>query len=124
MTTTQLAELFKDKAFPYTGLPSKIISDRDTRLTSHLAKEICQQLDVEQNISTAYHPQTDGQSEKTNQHVETALRIFTNYQQDDWAQWLPIVQYMINSRISETTKYAPYELWMGYCGELTAYLKQ
>ena len=71
-------------------------------------------MDIQQNISTAYHPQTDGQSEKTNQHVETALRIFTNYQQDDWAKWLPIVQYLINARVSETTKYAPYKLWMGY----------
>jgi len=114
MNSEQLAELYKDKAFPYTGIPSKIISDRDVQLTSHFSKELCKQLDIQQNISTAYHPQTDGQSEKTNQHVETALRIFTNYQQDDWAKWLPIVQYLINARVSETTKYAPYELWMGY----------
>jgi hypothetical protein len=114
MNSEELAELYKDKAFPYTGIPSKIISDRDTRIGSNFTKDLCAQLQVQQNISTAYHPQTDGQSEKTNQHVETALRIFSNYQQDDWARWLPIVQYLLNSRISETTKFAPYELWMGY----------
>src|SRR6266850_8173095 len=66
------------------------------------------------NISTAYHPQMDGQSEKTNQHIETALQIHCNYQQNDWAHWLPIVQYAINARPSATTKQAPYELWMGF----------
>jgi len=94
MNSEQLAEIYKEKAFPYMGILSKIISDRDVRLTSHFSKELCRQLDIQQNISTAYHPQTDGQSEKTNQHIEMALRIFTNYQQDDWAKWLPIVQYL------------------------------
>jgi hypothetical protein len=65
-------------------------------------------------MSTIYHPQIDGQSEKTNQHVETALRIYCNYQQDDWAHWLPIVQYAINARPFAMTKQAPYELWMGF----------
>jgi hypothetical protein len=49
-----------------------------------------------------------------NQHVETALRIYCNYQQDNWVHWLPIVQYVINARPSVTTKQAPYELWMGF----------
>jgi hypothetical protein len=109
-----VAKLFKDRIFPFVGLPKCIISDRDPRFTSTFFKELCKQLEVSQNISTAYHPQTDGQSEKTNQHVETALRIYCNYQQDDWAHWLPIVQYAINSRPSATTKQAPYELWMGF----------
>jgi hypothetical protein len=65
---------------------------------------------VVQNLSTVYHPQTDGQSEKTNQHVEMVLRIYCNFQQDDWADWLPIVQYALNAQPSDTTKKAPYEL--------------
>ena len=65
-------------------------------------------------MSSAYHPQTDGQSERTNQTVETILRIFCNHQQDNWADWLKIAQYMINSRPSSTTKKPPYELWMGF----------
>jgi hypothetical protein len=62
----------------------------------------------------AYHPQTDGQSKKTSQHVKTALQIYCNYQQNDWAQWLPIVQYEINARPLAMTKQMPYELWMGF----------
>src|ERR1700747_1348934 len=114
MGAEELAKEYKDRVFPFVGIPSKIISDRDTRFTSHFAKEVCAQLEIKQNISTAYHPQTDGQSEKTNQHVETALRIFCNHQQDNWADYLPIVQYMLNARVSETMKKAPFELWMGY----------
>jgi hypothetical protein len=77
-------------------------------------KELCAQLKIKQNMSLAYHPQTDRQSEQTNQTVETILRIFCNHQQDNWADWLKVAQYMINSRPSSTTKKPPYELWMGF----------
>ena len=71
-------------------------------------------LRIKQNVASAYHPQTDGQSEKTNQHMETALRIFGNFRQDDWSKLLPIVQYQLNSRFSVSTKQIPYETWMGF----------
>jgi len=97
MNAKELAREYKDRVFPFVGIPAKIISDRDTRFTSNFAKEVCAQLEIKQNISTAYHPQTDGQSEKTNQHVETALRIFCNYQQSNWVDFIPMVQYMLNA---------------------------
>ena len=96
------------------GILAKLILDRDTRFTSSWFKELCQVLDVTQNLSMAYHPQTDGQSERTNQTMEGLLRIFCNHQANNWTEWLPVVQYIINSRPSSTTKKAPYELWMGY----------
>ena len=65
-------------------------------------------------MSSAYHPQTDGQSERTNQSVETALRIFGNFRQNDWSEWLPLVQYQINSAPHAVTGKLPYELWMGF----------
>ena len=71
-------------------------------------------LRVEQNVSTVYHPQTDGQSERTNQTMEGLLCIFCNHQATNWAEWLPIVQYNINSRPFSATKKPPYELWMGH----------
>src|SRR5882672_8313348 len=104
----------KIKYSHFVGLPKKIISDRDPHFTSAFFRELCRQLEVSQNLSTTYHPQTDRQSEKTNQHVETVLQIYCNYQQNDWAQWLPIVQYAINARPSATTKQAPDEFWMGF----------
>src|ERR1700746_1062439 len=64
MGAEELAKLYKEHAFPFIGLPSKAISDRDTRFLSHFFKEVCAQLKIEQAVSTASHPQTDGQSEK------------------------------------------------------------
>jgi hypothetical protein len=107
-------KLFKDCVFPFVGLPKKIISDRDPWFTSTFFRELCKQLDASQNLRTAYHPQTDGQSEKTNQHVKKTLQIYCSYQQNNWAQWLLIIQYAINTRLSVTTKQVPYELWMGF----------
>ena len=114
MGSEEVARLFRDHAFPYTGIPRKIISDRDPRFTLQFFKELCDQLDIKQNISSAYHPQTDGQSERTNQTLETILRIYCNHQQDNWADWLKIAQYVINCCPSSTTKKPPYELWMGF----------
>ena len=114
MGTLDLAELYKTKVFPYIGLPSHVISDRDTCFTSEIFRELCELLKVKQNVSLAYHPQTDGQSKRTNQSVETALRIFCNYQQNDWSRWLPIVQYQLNASTSHTTGVAPFEAWIGY----------
>jgi transposase InsO family protein len=90
MGSEEVARLFRDHAFPYTGIPKRIISDRDTQFTSQFFKELCAQLEIKQNMSSAYHPQTDGQSERTNQMVETILRIFCNHQQDNWADWLKV----------------------------------
>jgi hypothetical protein len=71
-------------------------------------------LEIRQNIVSMYHPQTDRQSEKTNQHVETALQSFRNFRQNHWSKLLPIVQYQLNSRFSTSTKQTPYETWMGF----------
>jgi transposase InsO family protein len=73
MGSLDIAKLYLERVFPYVGVPEKIISDRDTRFTSKIFKELCEMLRIKQNVASAYHPQTDGQSEKTNQHVETAL---------------------------------------------------
>jgi hypothetical protein len=109
-----IAEAYYHQAFPYIGIPHKVISDRDTRFTSRLFKEICMQLHVQQNISIAYHPQTNGQSERTNQTVETIMRISCNNRQTNWSKHLPLVQYIINCRPSNATKVAPFDAWMGF----------
>ena len=78
------------------------------------SRELCRALGITQNISTAYHPQTDGQSERTNQRLEQYLRIFINYHQQTWASLLPLVQYTLNSWPNAMTKKAPFELILGY----------
>ena len=80
MRSKEIVELFKDRAFPYIGIPSKVISDRNPHFMSSLFWELCKGMGIKQNLSTAYHPQTDGQLEQTNQSMEDLLRIFCNYQ--------------------------------------------
>ena len=67
-----------------------------------------------QNISTAYHPQMDSQSERTNQCLEQYLQIFIDYHQQNWALLLPLAQYTLNSWPNATTKKAPFELILGH----------
>ena len=76
-------------------------------------KELCRILGIWQNISTTYHPQTDRQSERTNQWVETYLHFFVNYQQDDWAQYLPLAKFAHNNWRNTTTGESPFYLLMG-----------
>jgi Integrase zinc binding domain len=109
-----IAKLFLERAFPFIGLLSHIISDHDMCFTSQFFQEVCQQLDIKQNLSIAYHPQTDGQSECTNQTLEATLRVYCNHQQDNWAQWLPILQYALNSQALITTRQVPFITWIGY----------
>ncbi len=78
-----VAKLYLRHMFPIVGLPEWVISDRDTRFTSKVFREVCSLLEVKQSVASTYHPQTDGQSEKTNQHVEMVLHIFGNFQQDN-----------------------------------------
>ena len=108
------ALLYATHILPHYGLPSRMISDRDPHFTASFTKELCKLLQIDQNISTAYHPQMDGQSEHTNQWLKLYLQIFTNFQQDNWAQWLPVTQYAHNSWPNATTKKAPFELIMGH----------
>jgi hypothetical protein len=109
-----VAKLYAQHVFPHYGVPRRMITDRDTRFTAHFTKELCRILDVKQNISSAYHPQTDGQSERSNQWVEQFLRIYANGAQTDWSDWLPIAQYTHNAWTNDTTGKAPFEYIMGY----------
>jgi len=76
-------------------------------------RNLCQVLGIKQNISSAYHLQTDGQSECNNQWLEQFLRHWSNTQQDNWADLLPIAQFAHNSWINAMTKNSPFKLLMG-----------
>ena len=108
-----LARLYATHVFPHYGIPRKIISDRGPQLISKFTKELCTLLEVGRNISTAYHPQTDGQSERTNQSLEQYLRLYCGTRQNTWAKWLPLAQYVRNSWPHTTTKKTPFDLLIG-----------
>ena len=108
-----VANLYLQHLFPWFGLPRRIISDRDPRFTSNFAKTICQATNIQQNISSAFHPRTDGQTERMNLWVENYLREFTNGRQDNWSTLLPIAEFAHNSWKHENTQYTPHQLIIG-----------
>ncbi len=114
ITAEAVAHLYMHHVFKRFGLPTKIISDRDTRFTSRFARDLCHRLGITQNISTAYHPRTDGQSEHTNQWLEQYLRFWTNHKQNNWMVYLPVVEFAHNTWYNATTKTSPFRLLMGY----------
>ncbi len=79
MDSMAFAKLYLKWVFPFVGILNWVISDHNPKFTLKVFQKVCELLKVKQNISSAYHPQMDGQSEKTNQHVEMALQIFSNF---------------------------------------------
>jgi transposase InsO family protein len=113
ITSTGITQLYLEHLFRWFGLPQKIISDRDPHFTSHFAKELTKGLRIDQNLSTAFHPQTDGLSERTNQWIEQYLRLIT-LNQNKWSKWLPMATAVHNNSRNSTTGFAPNELLIGW----------
>jgi hypothetical protein len=114
ITGEGVAQLYVQHIFPHFRVPRKIISDRDPQFMGKFMQELYKQLRIKQNISSTYHPQTDGQSERTNQWLEQYLCVYGNFQQDNWASLLPLAQFVHNAWPSEVTKMTPFDLLMGH----------
>lgn len=102
-----LARLFISMWFKDQGLPSSIISDRGSVFTSRFWKELCFLIQITRGLSTAFHPQTDGQTERLNQIIEAWLRSFVCYQQDDWVELLPIAEFAYNNAPHDSIGMSP-----------------
>jgi transposase InsO family protein len=109
----QLAEIFIREVWKHHGLPKKAISDRGSTFNSHFLRALYQRLNIEPAYSTAYHPETDGLAERTNQWLEGFLRSFCNYSQDDWATWLPIAEFCHNNQKNSATGKTAFEAVYG-----------
>ena len=92
----------------YRGLPRSIVTDRGSTFTSRFWKAICKVWGTKLRFSTAFHPQTDGQTEKFNAVMEQYLRSYINYLQDDWAEHMPLAEFAANNQASETTGVSPF----------------
>jgi len=104
----QFANLFMKAIVRLHGLPHDIITDRGTLCTSDLRKETTGKLGIERRLSMAFHPQTDGQTERINAILEQYLRAYINYQQDDWCGYLPLAEFAYNKGYQETIKSGPF----------------
>ena len=118
-TSVQTAHLLLTHVFRYHGFPTSIHSDRDSKLTSDFWSELCRRLHIKHRISSAYHPQSNGQAERTVQTTKQLLRIVTLLSQQDesdlhWLDALPAVEMAINNAPIASTPYSPYFLNYGF----------
>ena len=108
ITAKDAAKAFYIHVWKNQGLFSFIISDRKRPFVSHFWEQLIMRLKISADLSTAYHPETDGQTEIMNSVLEQYLRAYVNYPQNDWASWLPSAEFAINNYVSETTQCTPF----------------
>jgi len=104
-----LAKLFWDHIWKLHGLPESIISDRGVQFAVGMMKELNNLLGIQTKLSTAYHPQTDGQIERINQELEQYLRVFIDHRQEQWPDWLGTAEFAYNNKIHTATKTSPFK---------------
>ena len=107
------ARLFVERIFREHGMPRVVISDRDPRFTAEFWRRLHELLGTKLMMSTADHPQTDGQSERSLRSVQAMLRHYVSEQGDDWDEHLWAVEFAYNDAVQATTGFAPFELDLG-----------
>lgn len=110
----QFAQVLIENLIRYHGLPDSIVSDRGSLFTSQFWSSLAYFLGVKRRLSTAFHPQTDGQTERQNSTMEQYLRAFVCWEQDDWVSWLPVAEFAYNNARNSTTGISPFEANLGY----------
>ena len=112
-TAEDVARLFIGNIFVQHGMPRRIVSDRDTRFTGSFWASMCEIWGCERQMSTAYHPQTDGQTERVNRTLEDMLRHWCSPDQDDWDQYLKLAEFAYNNAYHESIGDTPFMLTFG-----------
>jgi hypothetical protein len=109
----QVAEMMFDHVYKHHGLPKSIVSDRDVLFTSTFWKHLHELVGTKLKMSSAYHPQTDGSTERANKTVTQMLRQCIDPKQKSWVSKLSAIEFAINSARSASTGYAPFFLNTG-----------
>lgn len=109
-----LAAIFLDTVYKHHGLPEVLISDRDSKFTGKFWQSLFKMCGTKLSMSTAYHPQTDGQTERANRTLVEALRSFVNTKHDDWDKHLPAIEFAYNNSVNPSTGHTPFYLNYGY----------
>jgi transposase InsO family protein len=107
-TAPDTARIFFDHVFKLHGLPRSIISDRDAKFTSRFWQTLFKTMGTRLAMSTAFHPQTDGQTERANRTLEDMLRAFVSYRQDNWDQLLSSAEFACNNAPNASTNMSPF----------------
>ena len=96
------------------GCPQDIVSDRGSKFVSKFWRAVTERLGIKRNLSTAYHPQSDGQTERVNQTLEQYIRMYCAYQQDDWYDWLPLAEIAYNNSKHSASGQSPFFINYGF----------
>lgn len=120
-THFHVARIFMDNIYKLHGLPKSIISDRDSIFISAFWQELFKLLGTELSLSTAYHPQTDGQTERMNACLETYLSCMCGHKPKEWFKWLSLAEFWFNSHYHSRMKLTPFQALYGYQPPLQGY---
>jgi len=103
-----LARLLRDNVWKLHGLPESVVSDKGPQFVAELTKKLNKMLGIKTKLSTAFHPQTDGQTERMNQELKQYLQFFIEHRQKDWLEWLAAAEFTVNNKIHTATKVLPF----------------
>jgi len=109
-SASEVAKLFFQNVVRIHGLPLLIISDRDVKFTSNFWKSLFKSFNTQLMFSSSYHPQTDGQSERTNRTVEQLIRTTVGLNETEWLESLPLIEFTINNAVNSSTGFSPFYL--------------
>ena len=109
-TAKHTAKLLLEHVIRLHGVPEAIISDRGTQFTAKLFRKVWEQLGTNLRLSTAYHPQSDGQTERVNRELEQQLRWHADKTETNWKEWLSVVEMQYNSTQHSSTNKTPFEM--------------
>jgi transposase InsO family protein len=112
-TAQTVAQLFLDNIYCLHGLPKSIISDRDKIFTSQFWQSLFKAAGTNLCLSSSYHPQSDGQTERVNQCLETFLRCFVHSCPSQWRRWLSLAEYWYNTSLHSALGRSPFEVLCG-----------
>jgi hypothetical protein len=113
-SASQVAQVFFANIFKLHGMPSTIVSDRDPTFTSSFWRELFRLQGSTLAFSSAYHPQSDGQTEALNKCLETYLRCYAGAKPKAWSTWLPLAEWWYNTSHHSSTGFTPFEAIYGY----------
>ena len=119
VTADGVADIYYSQIFRLHGLPASFVSDRGPQFAAKVMQALLKHLGISSNLTTAYHPQGNGKVERKNQEIEQFLRLFISQRQDDWVDWLPMAEFVLNSRVHSGADRAPFEIVYGYVPDFT-----
>ena len=114
VTAVQLADLFHEEIVCRFGTPRGVVSDRGSVFTSAFWSDLCYHMKMKRRLSTAFHPQTDGQTERQNQTLEHYIRCYCSDEQDNWASLLPLAEFAYQNGTQTSIGCSPFYAMYGY----------